>query len=210
MAFFYQKTLAKSASLTGTSLHTGSQVTLKLKPGPVDHGIKFKRADEPTIDAKIDHVKFVERATTIAEGTVKVHTVEHVLSALCGMGIDNALIEMDASEPPIVDGSSYPYVELIKKCGVEEQTALRRTLEVREPLHIETKAGSLLTIVPDRNFRISCTQVGPEGRFTQFHSTEVTPEIYEKEIARMSNNSSTKGSSGAAALRMRLWCVASR
>src|SRR6266403_958731 len=187
MAFFYQKTLAKSASLTGTSLHTGSQVTLKLKPGPVDHGIKFKRADlpdEPTIDAKIDHVKFVERATTIAEGNVKVHTVEHVLSALYGMGVDNALIEMDASEPPIVDGSAYPYVELIKKCGVEEQTSLRNTLEVREPVHIETKAGSLLTIVPDRKFRISCTQVGPEGRFTQFHSTEVTPEIYEKEIAR--------------------------
>lgn len=187
MAFFYQKTLAKSASLTGTSLHTGSQVTLKLKPAPVDHGIKFKRADlpdEPTIDAKIDHVKFLERATTIAEGNVKVHTVEHVLSALCGMGVDNALIEMDASEPPIVDGSAYPYVELIRKCGVEEQTSLRNTLEVREPVHIETKAGSLLTIVPDRKFRISCTQVGPEGRFTQFYSTEVTPEIYEKEIAR--------------------------
>jgi len=187
MAFFYQKTLAKSASLTGTSLHTGSQVTLKLQPAPADHGIKFRRADlrdEPTIDAKIDHVKFVERATTIAEGNVKVHTVEHVLSALYGMGVDNALIEMDASEPPIADGSAYPFVELIKKCGVEEQTALRRTLEVREPVHIETKTGSLLTIVPDRKFRISCTQVGPEGRFTQFYSTELTPEIYEKEIAR--------------------------
>jgi len=187
MAFFYQRTLAKSASLTGTSLHTGSQVTLKLQPAPADHGIKFKRADlpdEPTIDAKIDHVKFVERATTIAEGNVKVHTVEHVLSALYGMGVDNALIEMDASEPPIADGSAYPFVELIKKCGVEEQTALRRTLEVREPVHIETKTGSLLTIVPDRKFRISCTQVGPQGRFTQFYSTELTPEIYEKEIAR--------------------------
>ena len=187
MAFFYQRTLSKSASLTGTSLHTGSQVTLKLQPAPVDHGIKFKRidlTDEPTIDAKIEHVKFVERATTIAEGNVKVHTVEHVLSALYGMGVDNALIEMDANEPPIVDGSAYPYVELIKKCGIEEQTALRRTLEVREPVHLETKNGSLLTVVPDRKFRISCTQVGPEGRFTQFYSTEVTPEIYEKEIAR--------------------------
>jgi UDP-3-O-[3-hydroxymyristoyl] N-acetylglucosamine deacetylase / 3-hydroxyacyl-[acyl-carrier-protein] dehydratase len=187
MPFFYQRTLTKSASLTGTSLHTGSQVTLKLRPAPVDHGIKFKRADlpdEPTVDAKIQHVKFVERATTLAEGNVKVHTVEHVLSALYGMGVDNALIEMDANEPPIVDGSSYPYVELIKKCGVEEQTAIRRTLEVRDPVHIETKTGSLLTVVPDRKFRISCTQVGPEGRFTQYYSTELTPEIYEKEIAR--------------------------
>src|SRR5580692_5530148 len=165
MAFFNQQTLAKSASLTGTSLHTGSQVSLRLRPAPIDHGIKFKRVDlpdEPTIDAK----------------------VEHVLSALCGMGVDNALVEMDSNEPPIGDGSAYPFVELINKCGIEQQKAVRKTMEVREPLHIETKTGSLLTIVPDRTFRISCTQVGPEGRFTQYYSTEITPEIYEKEIAR--------------------------
>jgi UDP-3-O-[3-hydroxymyristoyl] N-acetylglucosamine deacetylase/3-hydroxyacyl-[acyl-carrier-protein] dehydratase len=187
MAFFYQQTLAKSASLTGTSLHTGSQVTLRVNPAPIDHGIKFKRIDlpdEPTIDAKIDHVKFVERATTIAEGNVKVHTVEHVLSALCGMGVDNALVEMDANEPPIGDGSAYPFVELINTCGIEPQKAVRKTMEIREPLFIETKSGSLLTIVPDRTFRVSCTQVGPDGRFTQYYSTEITPEIYEKEIAR--------------------------
>ena len=167
MAFFYQQTLAKSASLTGTSLHTGSQVTLRLSPAPTDHGIKFKRIDlpdEPTIDAKVEHVKFVERATTIAEGNVKVHTVEHVLSALCGMGVDNALVEMDSNEPPIGDGSAYPFVELINKCGIEEQKSVRKTIELREPLYIETKSGSLLTIVPDRTFRISCTQVGPDGR----------------------------------------------
>jgi UDP-3-O-[3-hydroxymyristoyl] N-acetylglucosamine deacetylase/3-hydroxyacyl-[acyl-carrier-protein] dehydratase len=187
MAFFYQQTLAKSASLTGTSLHTGSQVTLRVTPASIDHGIKFKRIDlpdEPTIDAKIDHVKFVERATTIADGNVKVHTVEHVLSALCGMGVDNALVEMDANEPPIGDGSAYPFVELINKCGIEPQKAVRKTMEIREPLFIETKSGSLMTIVPDRTFRVSCTQVGPDGRFTQYYSTEITPEIYEKEIAR--------------------------
>ena len=117
MAFFYQQTLAKSASLTGTSLHTGSQVSLRLSPAPIDHGIKFKRIDlpdEPTIDAKVDHVKFVERATTIAEGNVKVHTVEHVLSALCGMGVDNALVEMDSNEPPIGDGSA------LSLCGADQ------------------------------------------------------------------------------------------
>src|SRR6202007_1453442 len=187
MAFFSQQTLAKSASLTGTSLHTGNQVSLRLSPAPIDHGIKFKRIDlpdEPTVDAKVEHVKFVERATTIAEGNVTVHPVEHVLSALCGMGVDNAVVEMNSNEPPIGDGSAYPFVELITKCGVEQQTALRRTMEVREPLHIETKTGSLLTIVPDRTFRVSCTQVGPEGRFTQYYSTEITPKIYRKEIAR--------------------------
>jgi UDP-3-O-[3-hydroxymyristoyl] N-acetylglucosamine deacetylase/3-hydroxyacyl-[acyl-carrier-protein] dehydratase len=187
MAFFYQQTLATSASLTGTSLHTGSKVSLRLTPAPIDHGIKFKRIDLPdesAIDAKIAHVKFVERATTIADGNVKVQTVEHVLSALCGMGVDNALVEMDSSEAPIGDGSAYPFVELINKCRIEKQTALRRTMEIREPLHIETKSGSLLTIVPDRKFRISCTQVGPDGRFTQYYSTEITPETYQQEIAK--------------------------
>ena len=187
MAFSYQHTLAKSARLSGNALHTGATVTLTLRPAPIDQGIRFKRVDlpdEPMIDAKIDHVKFVERATTIAEGNVKVHTVEHVLSALHGMGVDNAIVEMDASEPPIGDGSAVPYVELIKKCGLEAQPAIRRVFEVREPIHVETKSGSILTLVPDDKFRISCTQVGPDGRFTQYHSLEITPETYEKEIAR--------------------------
>jgi UDP-3-O-[3-hydroxymyristoyl] N-acetylglucosamine deacetylase/3-hydroxyacyl-[acyl-carrier-protein] dehydratase len=181
-----QTTLAKSASISGSSLHTGEKVTLTVHPAPVGHGRKFKRkdlADEPIIDAKIENVKTVERSTTIAEGSVKVHTVEHVLSALSGMGVDNALIEMDANEPPIGDGSSQPYVELIKKAGIVEQTAPRSEFHVSETLFLETKSGSLMTIVPDSSFRVSCTQVGPDGRFTQFYSTEITPAIYEKEIA---------------------------
>ncbi|HSI12993.1 MAG TPA: bifunctional UDP-3-O-[3-hydroxymyristoyl] N-acetylglucosamine deacetylase/3-hydroxyacyl-ACP dehydratase [Chthoniobacter sp.] len=181
-----QTTLAKSASISGSSLHTGEKVTLTLHPAPPGHGRKFKRkdlADEPIIEAKVENVKTVERSTTLAEGSVKVHTVEHVLSALSGMGVDNALIEMDANEPPIGDGSSQPYVELIKKAGIVEQPAPRPEFHVSEIVHIETKAGSLMTIVPDTAFRVSCTQVGPDGRFTQFYSTEITPAIYEKEIA---------------------------
>jgi len=181
-----QTTLAKSASVSGSSLHTGEKVTLTLHPAPPGHGRKFKRkdmADEPTIDARIENVKTVERSTTIAEGSVKVHTVEHILSALAGMGVDNALIEMDANEPPIGDGSSQPYVELIKKAGIVEQNVPRAEFHVTEPIFIETKSGSLMTVVPHPAFRISCTQVGPDGRFTQYYSTEITPEIYEKEIA---------------------------
>jgi UDP-3-O-[3-hydroxymyristoyl] N-acetylglucosamine deacetylase/3-hydroxyacyl-[acyl-carrier-protein] dehydratase len=135
------------------------------------------------IEAKIENLKTVERSTTIAEGNVKVHTVEHVLSALAGFGVDNAIIEMDANEPPIGDGSARPFADLIKQAGVVEQGVPRPVFEVREPIHIETKTGSLITIVPDPGFRVSCTQVGPEGRFTQFYSTEITPAIYEKEIA---------------------------
>jgi UDP-3-O-[3-hydroxymyristoyl] N-acetylglucosamine deacetylase/3-hydroxyacyl-[acyl-carrier-protein] dehydratase len=128
-------------------------------------------------------VQTVERATTLAEGSVKVHTVEHVISALVGMNVDNAIIEMDANEPPIGDGSARPFVDCIKQAGIEEQDANRSVYEVREPIHLETKNGSLITIVPDKEFRISCTQVGPDGRMTQFYSTVINPETYEKEIA---------------------------
>ncbi|MDQ6809803.1 MAG: UDP-3-O-acyl-N-acetylglucosamine deacetylase, partial [Verrucomicrobiota bacterium] len=182
----FQQTLAKAASLSGTSLHTGEKVTLRLQPAPINHGLKFKRKDlqeEPTIDATIENVQTVERATTIGEGSVRVHTVEHVISALSAMGVDNAIVEMDANEPPIGDGSAVPYVELIKKAGIVAQEAPRRYFEVREPLHIETKSGSVLVILPDERFRISCTQVGPDGRFAQFLSTEITPAIYERELA---------------------------
>ena len=119
-----QQTLAGSATLEGTSLHTGAKVSLTLRPAPENHGFKFRRidlSDQPFISADVDKVQTVERATTLAEGSVKVHTVEHVISALAGMGIDNALIEMDANEPPIGDGSARPFVELIKKAGIQQQ-----------------------------------------------------------------------------------------
>src|SRR3954467_4175686 len=181
-----QQTIGKTAGFTGVALHTGEKVTLRLHAAPVDHGIKFKRKDlqdEPTIDAKIENLKTVERATTIGEGSVRVHTVEHVLAALSAMGVDNAVVEMDANEPPIGDGSAQPYVELIKKAGIATQEAPRRIFDVREPVHVETKSGSMLIILPDPKFRISCTQAGPNNQFTQFFSTEITPAIYEKEIA---------------------------
>nr|WP_309490862.1 bifunctional UDP-3-O-[3-hydroxymyristoyl] N-acetylglucosamine deacetylase/3-hydroxyacyl-ACP dehydratase [Oceaniferula flavus] len=181
-----EHTVASAATLEGTSLHTGEKVSLTVKPAPAGHGFKFRRVDlddQPFIDADVDKVQTVERATTLAEGSVKVHTVEHILSALCGMGVDNAIIEMDANEPPIGDGSSAPYVELIKQAGIEQQDKPRKVYEIREPIHMETGNGSLITIVPDKKFRVSVTNVGPDGRFTQYFSSEVTPELYEKEIA---------------------------
>ena len=186
MATDFEQTLASSAKLEGTSLHTGGKVTLSINPAPVGHGFKFRRIDlpdQPFIDADVDKVKTVERATTLAEGPVKVHTVEHVISALAGMGVDNAIIEMDSNEPPIGDGSSRPFVELIKKAGIVAQDAPRRTWEIREPIHQETGDGCLITIVPSKTFRVSVTNVGPDGRFTQYFSSEVTPALYEKEIA---------------------------
>ena len=186
MATDMQHTLAQPATLEGSSLHTGNKVTLTIKPASENHGFKFRRVDlddQPFIDADVDKVQTVERATTLAEGSVKVHTVEHIISALTGMGVDNALIEMDANEPPIADGSSAPYVEMIKQAGLAEQNEPRKIWEIREPIHMETKNGSFITIVPDKSFRVSVTNVGPDGRFTQFFSSEVTPELYQQEIA---------------------------
>ncbi len=185
MSAALQHTLAAAATLEGTSLHTGEKVTLTLKPAPEGYGFKFRRIDlpdQPFINVDADKVQTVERATTLAEGSVKVHTVEHIISALTGMGVDNALIEMDANEPPIGDGSSRPFVEMIKKVGLVSQNALRRIWEIREPIHQETPDGTIITIVPHKAFKISVTNVGPEGRFTQYFSSEITPETYEKEI----------------------------
>src|SRR5881398_2442343 len=182
----FQHTLSKAAGFSGMSLHTGEKVSLKLHPAPADHGIKFKRKDlpdEPTIDAKIDNLKMVERATTIGEGAMRVHTVEHVLAALSAMGVDNAVVEMDANEPPIGDGSAQSYVDLIKKAGVTAQEQPRRFFDVREPMHMKSKTGALLVLLPDDTFRISCTQAGPNNRFAQFLSMEITPATFEREIA---------------------------
>src|SRR2546423_6417144 len=181
-----QQTVGKIAGFTGTALHTGEKATLRLHPAPVDHGIKFKRKDlqdEPTIDAKVENLKTVERSTTIGEGSVRVHTVEHVLGALSAMGVDNAMVEMDANEPPIGDGSAQPYVDLIKRAGVTAQDEPRKFFDVREPMHVEAKTGALIVLLPDDKFRISCTQAGPNNRFTQFLSMEITPAIFEREIA---------------------------
>lgn len=161
-------------------------MTLTVLPAPVGHGFKFQRVDlpdEPVVEAAATHVKTVERATTLVQGMVKIHTVEHVLSALTGLGVDNALIQMNANEPPIGDGSASGYVAMIREAGIVEQDAPRSYLVIREPLTIES-GESVFVILPDTKFRVSCTQVGPQGRFTQFLSAEITPEFYEKEIAQ--------------------------
>src|SRR5881275_230114 len=182
----FQQTLGKVAGFTGTALHTGEKVTLKLHPAPVDYGIKFKRKDlqdEPTVDAKIENLKMVERATTIGEGPIRVHTVEHVLAALWAMGVDNAIVEMDANEPPIGDGSAQAYVDLIHEAGVVAQDEPRKFFGAGDTMHVQSKTGALLVLLPDDKFRISCTQAGPNNKFTQFLSMEVTPGAFEREIA---------------------------
>ena len=180
-----QRTLAAPAKVSGTALHTGETVNLTILPAPPGYGFKFRRTDlpdEPLITAAASNVRTVERATTLVEGNAKIHTVEHVLSALAGLGADNAIIEMDANEPPIGDGSANLFVEAILAAGLAEQSAPRAFIRPQEPVTLETPTSTLV-VLPDSKFRVSCTQVGPEGRFTQFLSAEITPDFYAKEIA---------------------------
>ena len=186
MGIIKQRTLGKSVSIAGTSLHTGQAVKLTIKPAEVNTGLRFRRIDlpdKPFIAASAAKVQTVERATTLAEGSVKVHTVEHILSALTGMGVDNAVIEMDANEPPIGDGSAAPYVKLIKKAGVVEQDAPCAVWQIREPVKVETKGGSVIVIMPANEYRVSVTAVGPGGRVTQYFDSVITPETYESELS---------------------------
>ncbi len=186
MASVSQSTVKQSASIRGTALHTGNAVTLTVKPAEPNTGYLFKRidlADEPTIQAHIDHVKQVERATTIGEGSVKVHTVEHLLSALRGFGIDNVLIELDSNEPPIGDGSGRIYADLLKQAGKVEQAAPVSFFELREPVAVHGKDGSYLIAWPSDTFEISCTNANHLGKHTQFLNWKLDHEKYAKEIA---------------------------
>jgi UDP-3-O-[3-hydroxymyristoyl] N-acetylglucosamine deacetylase / 3-hydroxyacyl-[acyl-carrier-protein] dehydratase len=154
-------------------------------PAPANTGIRFRRVDldgRPEIEARIENVSETNRSTTLAKGNVKIHTVEHVLSAFSGLGIDNAIVELDANEPPIADGSAREYSRMVHTAGIVSQSEKREVYTVRAP--IEVQAGeSTLSIFPHENFKVSCTSADKEGRFTQFFSVELSPEAWEKEVA---------------------------
>ena len=134
-----QRTLAQEVSAKGIGLHSGVPVTLSLKPAGPDMGIVFRRVDvDPVreIRSQARAVGDTRMASTISEGEIRVATVEHLMSALSGMGIDNAVIEVDAAEIPIMDGSAASFVYLLRSAGVQEQTAPKRFIEVLEPVEV--------------------------------------------------------------------------
>src|SRR4051812_37703360 len=154
-----QRTLAREVSIKGSALHTGDAVTLTMKPAPADTGIVFKRMDihgAPEIRPRVDQVTDLVRATTIQSGHAKIHTVEHVLSALHGCGVDNVMIEMDASEPPILDGSARPFVNLILQGEPLEQEKERIYFELDSAVSV-TRGNSSIIALPSSEFKISCT-----------------------------------------------------
>src|SRR3954471_4758336 len=180
-----QRTLARAVSIQGSALHTGEPVTLTLKPAPVGHGYVFKRIDlngAPEIRPRVDQITDLVRATTIQVGHAKIHTVEHVLSALHGCGVDNVLIEMDASEPPIMDGSARPFVNLILQGEPLEQDKDREYFELDAPVSV-TRGNSSIIALPCDQLKISCTSADDRGIHTQHLSLTIDPEVYQSQIA---------------------------
>lgn len=154
-----QRTLGKEISLTGVGLHTGNEVTLTLKPAPINYGYAFVRIDlegSPVIEADANYVVSTQRGTNLEKRGVKIHTSEHVLAALVGMEIDNCILELNAPEPPIMDGSSKYFVEAIEKAGYVEQEAPREEYVVKEIIsYLDEETGSEIIVMPAEEYQVT-------------------------------------------------------
>ena len=180
-----QQTLREPVSYSGIGLHSGGRVNMTFHPAPPASGIRFRRVDlegKPEVEARIENVVETSRSTTLGKGNIRIQTVEHVLAALAGAGIDNAIIELDANEPPIGDGSARVYCETIKNAGLVLQGERREPYRVPEPCEVQL-GESLLSVFPHDCLKISCTSSDKHGRHTQYHSLEISPESWEKELA---------------------------
>jgi len=180
-----QRTILREVSLSGNALHTGEPVTLTMKPAPAGHGIVFKRVDiagQPELRPRVDLITDLVRATTVQSGHAKISTVEHVLSALYGCGIDNVLVEMNGGEPPIMDGSAKPFVNLLLEAEPVEQDAERQYFVLDQPVSV-TRGNSSLIALPADTLRISCTSADDRGIHTQHLSLTIDPDTYITQLA---------------------------
>ena len=142
-----QRTLKNVIRATGVGLHTGEKIYLTLRPAPVDTGIVFCRVDLEEvvqIPASPENVGDTRLSTTLVRGDVRISTVEHLLSAMAGLGIDNAYVDLSAAEVPIMDGSAGPFVFLIQSAGIEEQNAPKRFIRIKKPIQVTPLRGAYL------------------------------------------------------------------
>lgn len=156
---FQQRTLQRAASIEGVGLHSGQPVTLRLIPAPADHGLVFVRtdlADKPAIPVRSEYVVDTSLATTLGHGKARVATVEHLLAALSGLGIDNLRIEIDGPEVPIVDGSAEPFARLISDVGIRTQEEFKQFIVIKRSVTV-VDGDKHATFSPSRRFRIDCT-----------------------------------------------------
>jgi len=180
-----QKTLQNSIKLAGKGLHTGTDVCVTVYPAPENNGIIFQITQQGniiTIPANIQYIDDLIRGTTISKDGIKVHTIEHLMSALYGLGIDNAIIQVDGHEIPILDGSAKPWVEAFLKAGLKTQDAEKNFLEITTPISIERDTRSIM-ILPCEDLKITCTSTDDRKTHTQHLSLIIDPETYAQEIA---------------------------
>jgi UDP-3-O-[3-hydroxymyristoyl] N-acetylglucosamine deacetylase / 3-hydroxyacyl-[acyl-carrier-protein] dehydratase len=182
-----QKTIQSEISLTGVGLHTGVNVTMTFKPAPANHGFAFVRVDlegKPTVAAKAEYVVNTQRGTNLERNGVQIQTSEHVLAAAVGLDIDNLLIEMNASEPPIMDGSSKFFVEALQKAGIQELDADIEEYIVKEIISFKDETtGSEIILMPSEEYQVTTmVDFGTKILGTQ-NATLTTISDFKKEIA---------------------------
>ncbi len=181
-----QQTIARQISFSGRGLHSGNESTVTFRPAPVDSGVVFYRTDlpaRPAIPADIEHVVDISRGTTIGLNGIKVLTVEHVLAAIVGLGIDNIAVELDANELPVGDGSAKPFVDTLLRAGIVEQDAERIPAVIAEPVTYRNKDVTV-TMLPADELRLSFTIDYPNRAIgTQYLSVVVNDGTFATEIA---------------------------
>jgi UDP-3-O-[3-hydroxymyristoyl] N-acetylglucosamine deacetylase len=183
----YQQTLRKMVKLVGIGLHSGDKVTLKIRPGKPETGIVFRRVDlSPivTIDALAENVSETTLATVLGDKEASISTIEHCMAALFALGVDNAIVDVDGPEAPILDGSSFEYVVAINKVGLKMQRAPRRKIVIKKPLRIED--GDKFTILrPHNGFRITYSIEFEQGFPGEQHFVmDITSENFTKKLCR--------------------------
>jgi UDP-3-O-[3-hydroxymyristoyl] N-acetylglucosamine deacetylase len=181
-----QTTIAKAIAYTGIGLHSGQNVTIVINPAPPDTGIVFARTDlpgVPQVAAIAKNVTNAMRATTLEDGLAKVFTVEHLLAAFYAMEVDNCLVEINAVEPPVADGSSLPFVWMIQEAGVIRQDASRKLVTITRAQAVRV-SDKFITILPYDGFRITFTSINSHPMLgVQFGDYEITEDSFVSEIA---------------------------
>jgi UDP-3-O-[3-hydroxymyristoyl] N-acetylglucosamine deacetylase len=184
-----QRTLKNVIKATGVGLHTGKKVYLTLKPAPVDTGIVFSRVDiDPVVQipALAENVGDTTLSSTLMKGDVRISTVEHLMSAMSGLGIDNAYVDVSAPEVPIMDGSAGPFVFLIQSAGIEEQNAAKKYIRITKELTVE-QGDKKVSLKPFNGFKVGYTLLYDHPvhrKFTKAASVDFSSTSFVKEVSR--------------------------
>lgn len=185
--YFQQRTVAKPVNCSGVGIHSGKEVNLTIKPAPPNHGIKFIRTDLlncPVISAHFNMVVDTSLATVIGIEGFIVSTIEHLMASFAGLSIDNALVEIDSYEMPIMDGSAGPFTSLIKESGIKELDTPRYFFVIKEPIELK-KDGKMVAIYPSSTYKITCTIEYDHPLINrQSYSVDVSDLVWENEISR--------------------------